>query len=466
MGKSVAEKDTAPGKGLLVICMAAFLVPFMGSSINLALPEIGRVFSMKAVTLTWMATAYIISTAIFQIPFARMADMLGRKKVFIAGVFFFTLCTLLCGFAPSGFMLILLRFFAGMGSAMMFGTNMAILTSLFPPNKRGRAFGINTAVVYLSLAVGPFVGGILTHYLGWQSIFFVCSGVGGVVIVLSRLFLKGEWYGEKGERFDLFGAAIYGIALFGLIFGFSKLPHGIGIGCLIGGILFMTLFVLRERRHAAPLLDVKLFSGNRVFALSSLASLINYAATAAIGFMLSLYLQYVRGFDAQHAGMILIAQACVQTVFSLISGPLSDRVPAYKLATGGMVVIVAGLAGLIFITPDTPLWMIVGLLGMLGVGFGIFSSPNTNVIMGSVDKKHYGQASAIAGTMRLTGQAFSMGIAGMVISCRVGNVQIVPALYPQFMESVRITFTIFVLLCLIGVYASSARGKGAGVSGK
>jgi MFS family permease len=442
---------------LLVLCAAAFLVPFMGSSLNLALPGIGERFSMRAVTLTWMATAYIIATAIFQIPFARMADMLGRRRVFEWGLIGFSLFTALSGFAPNGTTLIALRALSGMCSAMMFGTNIAILTASFSPEKRGKVLGINSAVVYAALAAGPFLGGMLTHYLGWQSVFFICGGAGIMVFALSRIFLKQEWIEARGGKFDLVGSVIYGAAIFCLIFGFTKLPELYGFALTVAGVAGICLFAWYERRLASPVLDVKLFSGNRIFALSSLSALINYASNSATAFMLSLYLQYIRGYDARTAGLVLICQACVQSLFSLWSGRMSDRVDATKLATAGMLVSVAGLAGLFFVGAATPVYMIIVILVLLGAGFGIFSSPNTNVIMSSVDARSYSQASATTGTMRLTGQAFSMGIAGMAIALQVGNQAITPALYPRFITSMHMTFGIFAVLCLIGAYASSRR---------
>lgn len=449
-------------KLLWVICSAAFLVPFMGAGINLALPQISETFSMKAVTLSWTSTAYMIATAICQVPFARLADMYGRKKIFVAGIGVFSFFSFLCGWAPSGSMLILYRLLSGMGAAMMFGTNMAILTAVFPKEERGKALAVNTAVVYFALASGPFLGGILTHYFGWQSLFYVCGILGLIVFAGAVLFLKGEWIEAKGEPFDYIGSAIYAIGLFGIIYGFSSIPDPTAFVWLFVGVFAFVLFIFYELRCRYPVFNVRIFSGNKVFSLSSLSALINYASTSGVTFMISLYLQYIRGMDAQYAGMVLISQAIVQCIMSLFAGKLSEKIAPSVLATCGMAVIVVGLIGLIFLTETTPLFYIISLLGLLGLGFGLFSSPNTNVIMSSVDKKYYGQASATTGTMRQTGHAFSMGIAMMALSLHVGNNRIVPELYPEFMQSMRITFIVFALLCLIGTFASSFRAKSKG----
>ncbi|KAA6299814.1 MAG: Multidrug resistance protein Stp [Candidatus Ordinivivax streblomastigis] len=453
------QKETNRNLALFVLCAASFLVPFMGSAINLSLPQISETFSMKAVSLSWIATSYLIATAVFQVPFARLADLFGRKKVFIAGLAIFSLTTFLCGLAPSGAILIVFRALSGLGCAMMFGTSMAILTSIFPPNERGKAIGINVSVVYFALASGPFLGGLMTHYWGWQSLFYLTGIVGFLVAAGAFSFLKSEWVESKGERFDYTGSAIFAAGLFCLIFGFSKLPGTLAYLLLAAGIAASVIFVFYELKDKQPVFNVRIFSGNKTFGLSSLSALINYACTSAIAFMMSLYLQYIRGFDARDAGLILIVQACVQCVVSLYAGRLSDRFNPSVLATAGMGIILAGLVGLIFLTPGTPLAVVIFLLTLLGFGFGLFSSPNTNVIMSSVDKKYYGQASATIGTMRLTGQAFSMGIAMMAISLHLGNRLIVPEVYPLFMRSFRVTFEICAVLCLIGTYASSFRTK-------
>jgi EmrB/QacA subfamily drug resistance transporter len=455
------QNHTGQNSALWVLCLASFLVPFMGSAINLSLPQMGRTFSMGAVSQSWIATVYLIAAAILQVPFARLADLVGRKKIFMLGLALFGVSTVLCGVSPSGAMLIVLRALSGMGCAMMFGTSMAILVSMFPPAQRGKAIGLNTSVVYFALASGPFLGGWLTQHAGWQSLFFITGSSGIAVAALAMLIIKQEWVESKGEHFDYVGSAIYAVGLFGLIFGFSELPGVLGGVFIATGVVCFFAFVAYELKDRQPIFNVRIFSGNRVFGLSCLSALISYACTSAIAFMLSLYLQYIRGFAPKDAGLMLIVQACVQCVVSFYAGRLSDRANPATLATAGMGIIVVGLAGLIFVSAHTPIAAIVVLLFLLGFGFGMFSSPNANVIMSSVDKKHYGQASATMGTMRLTGQAFSMGIATMAISLSVGNKMITPEVHAGFMQSFRITFVIFAALCIAGTFASSFRVKKA-----
>lgn len=431
----------------------------MSSAVNLSLPQIGEAFSMGAVSQSWIATIYLITSAIFQVPFARLADLFGRKKTFIAGLTLFGLATFLCGLSVSGTVLLILRALSGFACAMMFGTSMAILASIFPPQQRGKAIGVNTAVVYFALASGPFFGGMLTHHFGWQSLFYLVGLLGVAAAACSAAILKQEWTEAKGEHFDYIGSAIYALGLFGLIFGFSELPGALGLAFIATGIACFTAFVFYELKDKQPVFDVRIFSGNRIFGLSSLSAFLNYACISAVAFMMSLYLQHIRGFTPQNAGLILIVQACAQCIVSLYAGRLSDSLNPSKLATLGMAIIAVGLAGLIFVTQTTSLLSIILLLLLLGGGFGLFSSPNSTVIMSSVDGKYYGQASAAMGTMRLTGQAFSMGIATMAISLSTGNKLIAPELYAGFMKSFHTTFIICTALCIAGIYTSSVRSK-------
>lgn len=463
MTQSASKVNT--GSLLFIMCLGASLVPFMGSALNLALPYINEDLSLSAVMSGWVPTSYMLSTAILQIPCARIADMIGRRKVFLGGVIVLTVFSILSGLAQSGTSLIIYRFLSGIGSAMMFGTSTAILTSSVPTEKRGKALGAIAATVYFSLAAGPFLGGLLTQYLNWHSIFFVTAALCIIVAIGGHVIIKDDWKEETKTKFDLLGSILFAIGLSSLIFGFSELPHILGFIFIGVGAIVLLYFGIYEKKQESPVFNIRVFLENRVFRLSSVSALINYSATFAISFMLSLYLQYVRGLSPRDAGLILIIQSVIQSVASLKSGSLSDRMSATFLATLGMGIIAVGLIGLCFISETTSLYFLGGILILLGLGFGIFSSPNTNIIMSSVEKKYYGLASATMGTMRLTGQAFSMGIAIMAISLMVGNVKISPAVHTELISSMRITFIICLVLCLFGVYASSVREKKKKVAG-
>jgi EmrB/QacA subfamily drug resistance transporter len=451
-----------PASQRVVLWMAilgGFLTPFMGSAINIALPSIGREFSLDALGLNWVATAYLLSAAMFLLPFGKLADIFGRKKIYMWGMALYGLTSFLCAVSSTGTWLVVFRVLQGLGGAMIFGTGMAILTSVFPPHQRGQAIGISVASVYLGLSLGPVAGGFLTQHFGWRSIFMLIVPMCLAVWVLVFWKLKGEWADAQGEKFDLPGSFVYCFSLVTLIFGFSRLPAVLGVYCVGVAFVGFLLFVKLEKRALFPVLDLRLFKENRVFAFSSLAALINYSATFAVGFLLSLYLQYIQGMSPQKAGLVLIAQPIFMAAFSPLAGRLSDRFEAHLVASLGMALTVVGMLLLLLLHGATPIPFIVVSLIFIGFGFALFSSPNTNAVMSSVTKEFYGVASATLGTMRLTGQMLSMAITMLVMALYFGKVQITPALHGRFLLSMHTTFLIFSVLCTAGVFASLARGK-------
>lgn len=443
---------------LLVATVGAFLTPFMASSITIALPSIGEEFSMNAILLSWIATIYLLSAAVFLVPFGRLADIYGRKKVFTAGILLYTVSSPLVALSPSAVVLLSFRVLQGMGAAMIFGTSVAILTSVFPPGERGKVIGINVAAVYCGLSVGPFLGGLLTQQFGWRSIFFINVPLGLLVIALI-LTLKEEWKEARGEPFDYAGTVLYGISLVTIMYGVSLLPLREALFFMAAGGVGIFLFITWENRIESPVLNMALFRGNRVFAFSSVATFINYSATSAVGFLMSLYLQYLRGFNPQDAGLILLCQPVVMVIFSPVAGRLSDRVEPRIVASFGMALTLMALMTFTLLEENTETTSIVARLAFLGAGLAFFSSPNTNAIMSSAEKKFYGIASATVATMRSTGQMASMGIAMLVIAVYMGKVEIRPEHYGLFLTSMKVVLTIFVGLCAIGVLASLVRGK-------
>jgi EmrB/QacA subfamily drug resistance transporter len=445
---------------LLMCVLTSFLNPFTGASINIALPQISKEFSLQAVSMGWVSMAFLLSSAIFLLPMGKLADIKGRKRIFLSGNIIFTVSALLSALSQSGTMLIIFRAMMGIGAAMFFGTSMAILTSVFPANERGKVLGINVSAVYLGLSLAPVLGGFLTHVMGWRSLFWVVVPISAAVILGSYIVLRGiDWAESKDDKLDIKGSLIYMLAISSLMYGFSKLPDIQAIAFTVMGVIGLLIFVWVELKTSSPVLNMRLFSTNRVFAFSNLAALINYAATYAVSFILSLYLQYVKGYTPQHTGLLLVAQPVFMMLVSTVSGRMSDKYDSRILASAGMGLITIGLLMLIPITFNTANSYIIICLIVLGIGFGLFSSPNTNSVMSSVEKKYLGVASATIGTMRLTGQMMSMGISTLIIHVFIGEAKLSYNNSALFLQSSHIMFLVFSILCLAGIFASLARGK-------
>jgi EmrB/QacA subfamily drug resistance transporter len=453
------EKNSALERSALIVAtLTSFIGPFMISSVNVALPAIQVELHMDAVQLSWIATAYLLAMAIGLVPAGKIADIHGRKKVFATGLAVYTLGTGLAVFADSATMLIGLRAVQGLGAAMFVTTGMAIITSIFPPSKRGKVIGMYVAAVYIGLSVGPFAGGFLTHYFGWRSIFLVMLPLGLFTLLLTLYYLKGEWVGEPGQKLDVVGCLLYASAILALVYGATRLPSSAGILLLLSGLILFFVFIRHQLTARFPVFDIQLFTGNRTFAYSSLAALLNYSATFAVTFLLSLYLQYLKGMSPQTAGSVLMAQPIIMAVLSPMAGKLSDHIEPRLLATAGMSLTVLGVILFSTLQPDTATSLIVANLILLGTGFALFSSPNMNAIMGAVEKRHYGLASGTVATMRLLGQMFSMAMATIVLTLIVGHQAIAPENYDLFLRSIHTVFILSALLCLSGVYFSWFRG--------
>ena len=458
--QSLAEPQPALERSaLFVATLTSFMGPFMISAVNVALPAIQSDLRMNAVQLSWIASSYLLAVAVGLIPAGKIADIYGRKKVFTTGLVIYTLGSTSAAFVDTAAWLIFFRVVQGLGAGMFVTTGMAILTSIFPPQKRGRAIGIYVAAVYVGLSVGPFVGGFLTQQFGWRSIFLVMfpMGLGSIAITLS--FLKGEWADARNQKLDVLGSLIYAIAILFLIYGASILPSLTGGLLIPAGLLGLGLFFRQQSRTPYPVFEVSLFLENRTFAFSSLAALLNYSATFAVTFLMSLYLQYIKGMTPQTAGVVLMAQPVMMALFSPIAGRLSDRMEPRLLASAGMAITGIGMAVFTQLHTDSSLVGITGNLLLLGFGFALFSSPNMSAIMGAVAKEQYGIASGAVATMRLMGQMCSMAIATVALALLVGRQAIAPSNYDRFLLCTRAVFTISALLCAIGVYFSLFRGR-------
>ena len=445
---------------LLVVSVTSFMGTFLISAVNIALPTIERDLSLTAIELSWIITSFILGTALFMLPTGTWGDRNDNRRLFKWGLILFTLSSVLCYLAPDGYWLIAGRFIQGAGAAFTGTTGQAILVASFPAEKRGQVLGIAVSSVYAGLALGPLAGGILTIQSGWRSLFLIAAIFGLITFLISIRFLKSRGKSSRpAGNGDHLGTILFMAGLTTLVFGSSLIPGSEGWILMGVAFLLLLLFLRVESNTSHPLLDIRLFTRNRLFTYSSLSALINYTATFAIIFFLSLYLQKIQGLSPRDAGAVIVAQPLMMALFSPVVGRLSDRIQPRYFATVGMAICSSGLAMLAFLTPSTSIGWIIAILVWVGIGFALFSSPNMNTIMSSVKPPQYGQASGIAASMRVFGQIISMSIITFLFTINFENSSIEAVPDPVFMNVMQWGFLLFTLIGIPGIYFSFNRGN-------
>ena len=445
---------------MIITCGASFIAPFFSNALNLAVPQISMTYEASTSTVSWVLNVFLLLSAAFLLPFGRLADIIGRKKLFLPGILLFAVSSFLCAFAWSIEWLIVFRCIQGIGSALVFSTAIAILTSVFPPEERGKALGINSAITYLGLTVGPAAGGFMTQNWGWTSIFVLAGILSIIIFLLALIALRGEWIGSPGEPFDWQGSFLYVFGLAAFLYGLSSLlEHWAFWLIILGGLLLLVLFTRRELRTEHPILPLRLLRQNRMFAYSNLIALLSYVSNFAPIFLMSIYLQSVLLIDSQTAGFILLTQPVLMVILSPVAGRLSDRINPNMVSLSGLIVCALSLFFFVFIGMNTPLYFTIANLILLGAGFGLFATPNSNAIMGSIEKRFYGMASSSLASMRLSGQSISMALATLVLGRYLGAVQLSLAPPDQLSTGIRAAFAVFTVICVFGIVFAVKRIK-------
>ncbi len=437
---------------LYVVLVTAFTTTFTGSALNLSIPDMGRDFQASAGAIGWVVMAYMLTVAALSVPVGRISDLNDRKKLLVAGIVTFAFASLLSAFAWNLEIIIFLRVIQGIGGAMIFSTSTPTLISAFPQNQRGRVLGYSIASTYIGLSAGPVVGGFLNHYLGWRSIFIftflLTAAVSGIAIKRLPSPPRGN-----AQGMDWLGNLLYILMILFLMIGLSAISTASYAPVLIiSGFLLLILFLLLQRKSLSPIINVSLFATNLAYTASNLAALLNYGATFAIGYLSSIYLQVVMGYSSQTAGLILIVQPVIMALISPAMGRMSDTVSPHKLSTIGMLLCAAGLSFFLFLSQETSMVFIMTALIISGLGFGIFSSPNTNAVMACVEPKDYGVASSVLATMRSVGHTSSMAVVTLIIGIYMAGVPLVDAPPALLIQTIHASFRVFVVICLIGAF--------------
>ncbi|WP_415517771.1 MAG: MFS transporter [Desulfovibrio aminophilus] len=449
----------SPGMVLFTVCIAQFLAPFMLTSVGVALPSLGRELGASALQLSLVEQLYVLSLAMTMLTFGRWGDIVGRRRIYLAGLSLYTVMTFSLGFTQGIGSIMAQRFVQGLGAAMYLSGSLALVASVYPPEVRGRVIGAVSAATYVGLSLGPVIGGYVTSHFGWRSVFLMVVPLGLAAVAACLFGMRDDAHEGSGERMDWTGALVYalGVGLFMLGAAHAgEMP--LGPGMIAAGIVVLALFLRLEARGASPLLDMALLRGDRAFTLGCLAALGNYAATFGITFLASLYLQYVKGLSPREAGLVLLAMPVIQVAVTLQSGRLADRMDPGRLATIGMLMSTIGLLlAAATCGPDMPLWLLALELMLIGAGFGVFVTPNSASIMGSVDRRRFGLASGMIAAMRTLGMAASMTSVALIFSVFMGRAAISQETLPEFLSAMRAGLALLAAFSCLGVLVSLGR---------
>lgn len=438
---------------LVVATVSSFFSIFLSSAVLIAVPSIATEFHMNNIVQNWISTIYFLSIAVITIPAGQISGKYGLKKTMGMGLVLFILSSIAIMFSNSQDMFLICRIFQGIGGGILNVAAMAMVVSAFSPQDRGQAIGITVTGVYLGTSLSPVIGGILNYDLGWRSIFVFT--IPFLIICLALLFSKvtKEWVTFEGIGLDWKGSILYGIGILLFIVGFTTLNKPNGLMLTIIGIILLICFIYTEIKVKNPVFDVRFFK-NPKFSSSNLAALCAYLATFAIVTIVNYYLQYIKGFNSQNAGFLLMIGPLFQVVLAPLAGRVSDRVNPQKLSALGIGIGAVALGMLASLTADSPLWFLALALALQGIGFGIFSSPNTNAIMSSVPPEDTPIASASVAVMRVVGQTMSLGMLTLIFAFMMGNVPIQPSNYGILLVACKIIAGICTILCIISVFSS------------
>lgn len=438
---------------LLICTVLSFFTVFAVNAVMVVIPSIASEFHMSNIVQNWITIIFLLVVAVMSVPAGQISGKYGLKKVTILSIILFIIISIVNVLITSAEAFLVCRFILGISLSFINVTSMAMIVSAFKPEERGKALGINITGVYVGLSLSPVLGGILNYHLGWRSV--VLFGVPFLFVILALLLTKidEEWITFADIPLDIKGSFSYGIGMVLFMYGFTILNTPLGVLLTILGIIILIIFGLIELRQPHPVFDIRFFK-NRKFLSSNFASLCAYLATFAVTTILNYHLQYIKGFDSRSAGMVLLVAPLCQVVLAPIAGRLSDKYVPQILAAIGMALGTISLFLFSFLSAETPIEFLIMSMIIYGVGFGLFSPPNTNVIMSSVPPKDTSVASAAVSTMRTVGQAMSMGILTLIFAFVMGDVPIVEQYYPLLISSCQITCLICVVLCIASVFAS------------
>lgn len=433
------------------VCLISFTGSFLSTALNIAIPSMAADFDVLPDALTWVVTVFLITSAAFLLPFGKISDIYGRRRTYMTALIGFDIATFSAAFSPSLTILLLLRIVQGMFLAAIYVSYMPLLLTTTNETCQGRILGITVGLTYLGLSVGPVLGGILSQFAGWRCIFIIPAILTAIAYWIMRP-IHDEWYAKGAPFVNIVSSALSISGIICFLWSLSSYETNrffiwLGLGLLI-------LFLVHESRSYHPLLPLFIFR-NTTFSMSNLAAFIQYSATYAISFLLSLYLQIVLDISPALSGCILLVQPIMMAICSPQAGALSDRYGARYIASIGLGLTTLGLLLFSFFI-DASLWLLVIVLFLIGIGSALFGAPNNSAIMSAVKPTYHGIASSMLALVRNLGQACSMAFVTLILSAATTS-------YSSYANNLRIAiqemFLLFAILCFFAILASLARGR-------
>lgn len=444
---------------VLIICTGSFLSPLTLASVNMAIPSMALALGADAASVALIPAIFLVSNVALMLPFAKLADNFGRKRIYGIGIALNAAASTGAYLANSIDWILFCRFVQGAGSAMTFGSSLAIIISVFGARERGLPLGLNTAAIYVGLTVAPALGGLITDTFGWRAVFLIPLPIAAILLTVIFVFLKQEWRHERYSAFDWLGATIFAAWTVVMVVGLRGLPQWPNVIALLLSACLAGLFVWQQSRHDEPLIRVQMFRANRLFTRSLATAFLMYSSTYPLAFLLSLYLQYVRGLSALEAGQVLLVQALAMALLAPFAGRLSDRVEPRIISTVGCVCVALGFALLSRLGFDTSPAYIGSSLFLMGIGFGLFSTPNNNAVMSAVPVGEVGVASATVNLARVTGQLVGISLINLIIHLLLGDAVITEDQYEALLGIVTLSMYMGLVFAAVASVLSGSRGR-------
>jgi EmrB/QacA subfamily drug resistance transporter len=459
MQTEVTKKGAGRWLALGSICLHQFLASMTLSSVIVAIPAIAENLHADAIYVSWIPTAFLLSSVIMLLPAGKLADIFGRKRLYLLGSLIFAAASALGAFATSIEWLLVLRFLQGAGSAFIWATGLAIIMDLFLSKNRGLALGLASASVYVGLSCGPLIGGWLTQYFGWRSVFSFPVPLILASMGLAAIYIRLNTKNKDADRVDWIGSTIFAVSITSLLLGVSNLTDPSSWPLIVGGFAGLGLFFYQQARVEVPLINFRRLVKNHVFFHSMVAGFFTYASNYPMVFLLSLYLQYIQGLSPSVSGQLIVLQVLTMAIISPFSGRLSDHYEPRILATAGCLIMSCGFLLLQQLDMDTSLYLVAGASITLGIGFGLFTTPNNNAAMTAVDRTRLSMGSALLNLSRVLGNVLGTAMVLVVMAIVIGNSQISPDQYPALMTVIRWALAWSFLCTLAGAWFSYARGN-------